>query len=129
MLKNLRIKNNEQLCYVYFGRFLVSFDAKQLFHRTGQAGDLLSFSNLNSQIRQVIKKRKRAIELKAWNEYKREEEKRKSKEEKEFQRAAKEAGQKRRKSSRKTSQSESVYEKERKKNISRNQEFLKNLGL
>ena len=114
---------------VFFGRFLVSFDAKQLFHRTGQAGDLLSFSNLNSQIRQVIKKRKRAIELKAWNEYKREEEKRKSKEEKEFQKAAKEAGRKRRKSPRKTSQSESVYEKERKKNISRNQEFLKNLGL
>ena len=44
-------------------------------------------------------------------------------------RAVKEAGRKRRKSPRKTSQSESVYEKERKKNISRNQEFLKNLGL
>ena len=113
----------------FFGRFFVSFEAKQLFHRTGQAGDLLSFSNLNSQIRQVVKKRKRAIELKAWNEYKREEEKRKTKRRKEFQRAAKEAERKRRKSSRKASQSESVYEKERKKNISRNQEFLKNLGL
>ena len=29
---------------VFFGRFLVSFEAKQVFYRTGPAGDLLSFS-------------------------------------------------------------------------------------
>ena len=114
---------------LFFGRFLVSFEAKQVFHRTGPAGDLLSFSNLNAQIRQVLKKRKRAVEVAAWNEYKKQEKERKAKEEKEFQRAAKEADRKRRKSARKASEGESLYEKERKKNISRNQEFLKNLGL
>ena len=58
---------------LFFGRFLVSFEAKQVFHRTGPAGDLLSFSNLNAQIRQVLKKRKRAVEVAAWNEYKKQE--------------------------------------------------------